>query len=65
MGSLKGEGLFVGNELGENWALDANNGEPKTGAMIITFLPFTEDPWESRECTVEEGVGLKVLLELV
>ena len=62
---MKGEGLFVGNELGENWASDVNNGELKTGALTITFLPFTEDPWESRECTVEEGVGLKVLLELV
>ena len=62
---MKGEGLFVGNGLGENWALDANNGEPKTRAWTITFLPFTEDPWESQECTVEEGVGLKVLLELV
>ena len=65
MSSLKGEGLFVGNGLGENWASDANNGEPKTEALTITFLPFIVDPWESRECTVEEGVGLKVLLELV
>ena len=55
----------MGNGLGENWTSDANNGEPKTGVLTITILPFTEDPWESRECTVEEGVGLKVLLELV
>ena len=55
----------MGNGLGENWASDANNGEPKTEALTITFLPFIVDPWESRECTVKEGVGLKVLLELV
>ena len=55
----------MGNGLGEIWASDTNNGEPKTGALIITFLPFTKDPWESRECTIEEGVGLKVLVELV
>ena len=55
----------MGNRLGEVQASDANNGEPKTGALIITFLPFTKDPWESWECTIEEGVGLKVLVELV
>ena len=63
--SLKGEGLFMGNGLGEIWASYANNGKPKTGALIITFLPFTKDPWELREYTIEEGVGLKVLVELV
>ena len=59
MGSLKGEGIVVGSGLGDIWASEKDIGKPKSEALSTASLPFSEDHWETRGSTIEEGAGLK------